>query len=390
MEGMGLAAQVEARLERVIALGRLPRCGRFGSEQKLAREHGVSRGTVREALRRLEARGLVIQHPGRKTRGVAPGAALSLENLGVALHDEHSQEGLWWLEGFLSLKRQVLVELLSDCCTKLPAEDLELLERACFRLWDVGPWAAGEHCAQLEFELLELAARLANRPGHLLLIQSLQRAFRGNAARLPSLMGGEPMRAWALCARHALGERDVRELQQSLPELLQACDEHVLKRFASVSRGHAALDETRVPTSHLAAPAESLLHTEAPEAPLREEEGCVECLEPPVIEDSSTLGEGPVPQEQPLLLTPCSERAQGSGTMEPDPRAPDAACEREDPPEDPPDGAPGRPDRMPDAPGHLPPVHGPVDAERLARRAPGVQAPDPGAGQGPPPPPLRS
>ena len=115
MVRVGLVAYVEEQLERDIAQGRLP-SGQFGSEEKLARGFGVSRGTVREALRRLAARGLVVQHPGRKTRAVALDESLTLENLGLALHDECCPESRRLLEGYFCLKRQVLVELLADCC----------------------------------------------------------------------------------------------------------------------------------------------------------------------------------------------------------------------------------------------------------------------------------
>ncbi|NOK19610.1 FadR/GntR family transcriptional regulator [Corallococcus carmarthensis] len=236
MVRVGLVEYVEEQLERDISRGRLPRSGQLGSERVLARIYGVSRGTVREALRRLAARGLVVQRSGRRARPVALDESLTLENLGLALHDERSEKCRRLLEGFFSLKRQVLVELLADCCARASKEDLRLLEGACFRLWDAAKWHPGARCAQLEFELLRLAARVAERPGHLLLIQSLQWALRGNASRLRSLMGGESLRQWVTCAMNALSERDVRALQHELPVLLKACDERVLDDFAPVTQ----------------------------------------------------------------------------------------------------------------------------------------------------------
>ena len=231
MGRVGLVAYVEEQLEREIALGRLPESGQLGSEQKLARRYGVCRGTVREALRRLAARGLVVQHPGRMARAVALDEPLTLENLGLALHDELSPGGRWLLEGYFCLKRQVLVELLADCCESASQAVLGKLEEACFKLWDAARWESGARCAQLEFGLLRLAAQAAARPGHLLLIQSLQRALHGGAARLLSFMGGEPLRQWVSCAMEALRERDTRALQHQLPALLRACDERVLDSF---------------------------------------------------------------------------------------------------------------------------------------------------------------
>ncbi|XHF30411.1 GntR family transcriptional regulator [Corallococcus exercitus] len=232
MVRVGLVAYVEAQLERDIALGRLPRNGRLASERMMARRFGVSRGTVREALRRLAARGLVVQRSGRQARAVTLDESLTLENLGLALHDERSEECRRLLEGFFSLKRQVLVELLADCCASASERDVSLLEDTCYRLSDAAHWNPGARCAQLEFELLRLAAQAAARPGHLLLIQSLQRAFRGISARLLPFMGGESLRAWAICAMHALGERNMQALQRQLPALLEACDALVLDQFA--------------------------------------------------------------------------------------------------------------------------------------------------------------
>ncbi|RKH92251.1 GntR family transcriptional regulator, partial [Corallococcus sp. AB030] len=97
-----LVAYVEAQIERDIALGRLHPSGQFGSEAKLARRYEVCRGTIREALRRLAARGLVVQRPGRKTRAVALDESLTLENLGLALHDASNPDARWLLEGYFS------------------------------------------------------------------------------------------------------------------------------------------------------------------------------------------------------------------------------------------------------------------------------------------------
>ncbi|MBZ4377409.1 FadR/GntR family transcriptional regulator [Corallococcus sp. AS-1-6] len=256
----GLVAYVEAQIERDIALGRLHPSGRFGSEAKLARRYETCRGTIREALRRLAARGLVVQRPGRKTRAVALDESLTLENLGLVLHDARSPEARWFLEGSFSLKRQVLVELLVDYCAKAPAVALNRLMDTCFRLQDAARWESGVWCAQVEFELLRLAARVAERPGYVLLVQSLQRAFLGGAAMLLPLMGGESLREWARCAMEALGERDALTLQNALPSMMKACDERVLAQFTpAVLESHRAqeclLDAPAPATAHVASPA---------------------------------------------------------------------------------------------------------------------------------------
>ncbi len=107
------------------------------------------------------------------------------------------------------------MELLADCCSSASKADLDLLEDLCFALWDAARWEPGSRCAQLEFELLRLAAQAADRPGHLLLIQSMQRAWLGIADRVLPLLGGEALRQWACRAMDALGARTRRRSGRS-------------------------------------------------------------------------------------------------------------------------------------------------------------------------------
>ncbi|AFE05773.1 GntR family transcriptional regulator [Corallococcus coralloides DSM 2259] len=336
----GLVAYVEAQIERDIALGQLHPSGQFGSEAKLARRYEVCRGTIREALRRLAARGLVVQRAGRKTRAVALDESLTLENLGLALHDVRSPKGRWLLEGYFSLKRQVLGELLVDCCAKASDLDLDRLGSTCFALWNAARWEPGATCAQLEFELLRQAARVADRPGHVLLVQSLQRAFLGGAAQLVPHMGGEALREWATCAMGALSERNVRALQHDLPALMKACDELVLNAFAPApqapaspeaqrtqegSHGAPAPDETLEPhprgeVSSAADSSSVAAHDEAPERHScceersAEQDGvlepysCVEKAAPDLpslaTEDTEAIGFASCFQAAPLLVDP--------------------------------------------------------------------------------------
>jgi GntR family transcriptional repressor for pyruvate dehydrogenase complex len=231
MERLGLVTQLERELERTISLGRLPRDGELPSEQTLAQQYGVSRTTAREALLRLAARGLVVQHPGRRTRAVALDEAVTLENLGVALHGEdttHPQRRRL-LEGYLSIKRDTTVELLAICCEQACELELERLTSACFALEDSACWERQRHrWAALEFELLRQAARVADRPGPSLLLQSLERAFRGIHGRVEPYLDSSALHQWARFAREALQQRDARAVRTRLPALLEVCDERVL------------------------------------------------------------------------------------------------------------------------------------------------------------------
>ncbi|ADO68037.1 Bacterial regulatory protein GntR [Stigmatella aurantiaca DW4/3-1] len=231
MEWVGLVGQVEQDLERVISQGLLPQDGFLPSENSLAKHYGLSRSTVREALKRLAARALIEQHPGRRSRALPLEGAVTLENLGVVLEGPGAAqpERRKLLEGFLALKRETAVELLAACCQQASARDLDSLAGLCFELAEEARW--GEHpgrWAELEFALLRQAARAVERPGQALLLQSLERSYRGMARRLVPHLNAQATRQWALCALHALAAKDAQPLRQELPALLQASDAHLL------------------------------------------------------------------------------------------------------------------------------------------------------------------
>jgi DNA-binding FadR family transcriptional regulator len=263
MERLGLVSRLEGELERIISLGQLPADGELPSEQTLASRYGVSRSTAREALLRLSARGLVVQHPGRRARAVALDEALTLENLGMVLRGEGSlsPERRLLLEGYLSLKREVTVELLSACCEHASEGELDRLGQACFALEDAARWVQDRsRWVALEFDLLRLAASAAKRPGHLLLIQSLERAFRAMAERVLPCLDSQSVGAWAKCAMDALAEREVHAVRTHLSTLLVARDERLLTALALPSEaedlpgnlGHRAQAPELEQSSHTA------------------------------------------------------------------------------------------------------------------------------------------
>ncbi len=231
-----LVARIEEELERMISREAVHPSGSLPSEEKLARSYGVARGTIREAMLRLSARGLLVQHPGRRARAVALERVVTLESLGVALHDLGSArpERRRLLEGYFELKRETTLELLARCCEHASQQELERLADACFALRDGARWDDGtRRWVEQEFELLRLAASAANRPGHYLLVQSLERAFRGMTGVVRPLLAADAVRQWAERAIPWLTERDVEALRRELPPLLLACEEHVLGSLGS-------------------------------------------------------------------------------------------------------------------------------------------------------------
>jgi DNA-binding FadR family transcriptional regulator len=231
LEKEKLVARIEEDLERTISRGELPKGGGLPSERTLARNYGVARGTVRAALLRLSTRGLLEQRQGRQARALEAERAVTLESLGMALHAVGSARTGWrrLLEGYFELKRETTVELLVRCCEQGSEKQRGQLETACFTLKYAAHWDDGSgRWVEQEFELLRMAALLANRPGHFLLVKSLERAFRGMSEALRPHLTPEAVDHWSQQTLYWLGERNVEALRKELPALLQACDERVL------------------------------------------------------------------------------------------------------------------------------------------------------------------
>ncbi|EAU66842.1 transcriptional regulator, GntR family protein [Stigmatella aurantiaca DW4/3-1] len=266
MEGLGLVGRVEQDLEQMISQGLLPQDGFLPSENSLAKHYGLSRSTVREALKRLAARALIEQHPGRRSRALPLEGAVTLENLGVVLEGPGAAqpERRRLLEGFLALKRETAVELLAACCQQASARDLDTLAGLCFELAEAARWDDNPgRWAELEFELLRQAARAVDRPGQALLLQSLERSYRGMARRLRPHLNARATRQWALCVLRALAAKDAQPLRQELPALLQASDSHLL---ASLPPPQEPRGSSRPPLCADTAPSHSTSeHEEAPE-----------------------------------------------------------------------------------------------------------------------------
>lgn len=239
LERMKLVAHIENELERMVARGAHPQTGILPSERKLARSFGVARGTIREALLRLSARGLVVRRQGTKARAVRLGRAVSLENLGVVLHEleRGRTEPLRLLAGYFELKRETTLELLVRGCEHASNDALARVETACFALREGARWDDGSNrWVELEFELLRTAAVAAERPGLFLLVQSLERAFWGMATAVRPLLAAEAVRHWSERAWGWLSDRDGETLRRELPPLLLTGDAHVLERLGPAPR----------------------------------------------------------------------------------------------------------------------------------------------------------
>jgi DNA-binding FadR family transcriptional regulator len=116
---------VVERLRRDVLSGTFPSGGHLPPERQLAAALGISRLTLRAALARLEAEGLVRARQGEGVRvlDLAEHGTLSvLAHLDLAARPEV-------LRSFLELRRAVAAEAVAMACARATAKDLELLAR---------------------------------------------------------------------------------------------------------------------------------------------------------------------------------------------------------------------------------------------------------------------
>ncbi|WNV75206.1 FadR/GntR family transcriptional regulator [Geodermatophilus sp. DSM 44513] len=124
------AGQVVDQLRAAIIDGRLRSGDRLPSEQQLAQDFGVSRGTVREAIRTLAASNLVTS-----TRGATGGTFVTTPRAGELAERIGEQIGLWFRAGNISLAEvQHARHVLERECVALAAlhrteEDLSAMRR---------------------------------------------------------------------------------------------------------------------------------------------------------------------------------------------------------------------------------------------------------------------
>lgn len=130
LERRNLAAEVAAQLRGSIASGALPPGTRL-IETELADKLGVSRGPLREALRVLEAEGLVQSQPGK-------GASVA----------EISKKDI---QELYSLRLVLESEALRLAIQNADASDLEILEGRLGALMDAAE--SGDHAAVLDCDL---------------------------------------------------------------------------------------------------------------------------------------------------------------------------------------------------------------------------------------------
>ncbi|MCL5994634.1 MAG: FadR family transcriptional regulator [Chloroflexi bacterium] len=167
-----LSEQVAARIQDLITSGEIEVDDRLPSEHDLARQMGVSRTVIREAIKALEEKGLVRTVTGSGTYVSRVNADNMSESIGLFIEQNSST-----FEDFYELRRILEVEIAALASDRATSQDIISLEKAVRRVEEIV--AAGsatpdllEDFVQADLEFHNLLAKATHNP-LLLVIQEL-------------------------------------------------------------------------------------------------------------------------------------------------------------------------------------------------------------------------
>ena len=166
---------VADRLRNEILAGRLAAGSRLPSERELSLALGVNRLTLRAALARLEAMGLVTTRHGSGTEVAAWRERAGLEALPMVMGSLDPDEPAWLelLTAMLEVRRILATEAVALAATRHTAEDIaamrEIAAEQLTRLHDAQAYARGD----LAFQ--RVVVRAARNVGFELILNSFAR-----------------------------------------------------------------------------------------------------------------------------------------------------------------------------------------------------------------------
>jgi GntR family transcriptional regulator, transcriptional repressor for pyruvate dehydrogenase complex len=211
-----LYEQIVQQIEASIQKGELTEGSQLPAERDLARQFGVSRTAVREAIKALQEKGLVDAFPGRGTF-VTNGKSNSLQrSLGQIIKGDEP-------DGWASLVefREILEpEIAALAASRASKQDVTALKEAC----DVMDHAKGDPDAFIEADLdFHLAlAEAARNPIVLSLIDSIVGLLREQRLQIFRVQGGPE--------RGQLHHR----------QIFEAVERHLPERARAAMRAHLA------------------------------------------------------------------------------------------------------------------------------------------------------
>jgi len=219
--------EVTAQIRQMIVSGQLKPGYRLPAERDLAAQLGVSRSSVREALRALEIAGLVKLSKGgtggafiaSRTSEVVVTALQDMFHLGTITPEQLTDARLW-IEAVVV---RVAIERLTE-------SDLSLLEAnvaASQEAFNIGDF---ESCAKISFEFHNILARATQNPVLIANVSGMIHIMNHYIAII-----GPPQSKYILLSRRRfmahLHERNVASALAEMDELLRRAHKHYLSQL---------------------------------------------------------------------------------------------------------------------------------------------------------------
>ena len=216
--------QVEQALLDLLDSGGLVTGQRLPSELELASQFGVSRATVREAISRLRADGVVSTKPGRGAvvESRAP-LALRLKSA------PHSRDADTWAQLF-ELRQMIEIEVAGLSAKRHTASDLVAIELAFAEMEKAA--ATQNHASQADLAFHRAIAAATQNPHLLALVDFI-------SARLEHLL----IQAWHNSARYVGGPHHAQSEHRALLDAIRLRDEHGARTAA---RAHLQASQARL------------------------------------------------------------------------------------------------------------------------------------------------
>lgn len=232
---------VSKRLQSEILAGRLAAGSRLPSERELSVALGVNRLTLRAALARLEAQGLIVTRHGAATLVASWRERAGLETLSLVLEALEPGDDAYHeiVASLLEVRRILVSEAIALAASRHKPEDLEEMRRCAreqeARVHDVIAFAEGEIAFQ------RALVRAAGNVGLELLLNTFAR-FPQEQPALIELMYDrcEPALAFYDVVIDVIRSGDEKEARDAVRDALTAVDADWMARHGVRPRGRAA------------------------------------------------------------------------------------------------------------------------------------------------------
>lgn len=179
-----LYEQIVRQIEESIRKGELSEGSQLPAERDLAKQFGVSRTAVREAIKAMQESGLVDAYPGRGTF-IANGNSKSMRRSLDRIMKSGSSDG--W-DHLVEVREILEPEIAALAAVRADAEDIKTMREAIFTM-DNAAWDSDAYIeADLDFHLA--LAEAAGNPIVLSLIDSIVEMLREQRSMIFRVAGG--------------------------------------------------------------------------------------------------------------------------------------------------------------------------------------------------------